>query len=65
MTTERDTLRVFYPPKEKTPQKRYEDALVARVAELEAETADLTVRLSERTEELLDALTTLEEAGLL
>lgn len=48
-TADRPTLRVFYAPKEKTPQKRHEDALEARVAELEA-------LLSDREQELLEAL---------
>jgi len=64
----RDTQRVFYPPKErflKTPAKDYEDRLVARVAELEEETARLTARLYDREQELLEALDLLEEAGML
>lgn len=68
MTTERDTLRIFYSPKEakpKTPAKLYEERLEARVAELEAETADLTERLHEREQELLDALDELDRRGLL
>lgn len=62
-TDDRPTLRCFYPPKEKftTPAQRHENGLHARIRELEAETADLTVRLSERTEELLDALREVEE----
>lgn len=64
MTTERDTLRVFYAPREKTPQKAHEDRLAARVAELEAETDRLTRDLSERTQELLEALDALERAGV-
>ena len=35
-TEDRPTLRVFYPPKEMTPQRSYEAALEARIAELEA-----------------------------
>jgi hypothetical protein len=64
MTTERPTLRVFYAPKEKTPQKAHEDRLEARVAELEAENDRLTRDLSERTQELLEALDALERAGV-
>ena len=62
-TETRDTLRVFYPPTEKTPAKRHEDDLLARIAELEALTDDLTTQLSDRTEELLDALHELEDRG--
>ena len=40
-TEDRYTLRVFYAHKEKTPQKRPEDALEARVAELEAYIVEL------------------------
>lgn len=61
MTTERDTLRVFYAPKERTPAKSYEHALEVRVAELERETEELTRRLADREQELLDALHRLEE----
>ena len=57
---DRPTVRVFYAPKEPTPQKRHENGLHERIRELEAETADLTVRLSERTQELLDVLNEVE-----
>ncbi len=58
-----DTLRVFYPPTEKTISEA--TRLLGRIAELEIETMTLTKQLSERSEELLDALNWLEEAGLL
>lgn len=64
-TDNRNTLRVFYAPKERTPRQRYEDALAARVEHLEALTADLTEQLSERTQELLYALDELERRGRL
>lgn len=55
-TDERPTLRIFSPPKEPAPAKRHENGLHERIRELEEECSDLTVQLSERTEELLEAL---------
>ena len=59
----RDTLRCFYPPKERTVDEA--TRLQSRVDELEIETMELTKRLAEREDELLDALNWLEEAELL
>lgn len=73
-TDNRETLRVFYAPKEptKTPAQIHEEKLLARIAELETrcdllheEVGTLTLRLAERTQELLEALETLEEGGLI
>jgi hypothetical protein len=63
----RDTLRVFYAPKDKkeTEEARAIRLLEARVASLEAETCALTERLCEREQELLEALEMLEAVGAL
>ena len=64
---ERETLRCFYPPKEKTETLDQRDIRVLheRVRSLEWETTRLTRDLSERTEELLEALELCERKGLI
>jgi hypothetical protein len=56
MSTERETLRVFYAPKAAIPTE---------VDILRAENAELRRHLAEREAELLEALDLLDEAGLL
>lgn len=60
--TDRPTMRVFYAPKEKTetPAAAHERRLRERVEFLEKLTDDLTSQLSDRTQELLEALDALE-----
>ena len=61
--TDRDTLRCFYPPKERKVGEA--EKLQLLVAELEIESMELTKRVSELEEQLLDALNWLEDAELL
>ena len=61
--TNQDTLRIFYPPTERTISEA--EKLLTRITELETETMELTKKLADREEELLDALNWLGEAGLL